>query len=100
VVQPGVHALEIETERHGREVLRGKRLAGPEVGVGAVHLDGALGDGVEALERRDQLAGGEVLDLQPALRHRIDHLDEVGGAARPLHVERRTRTIRRWSSSS
>ena len=93
VVEPAVHALEVEAERHGGEVLRGEGLAGPEVAVGVVHLDGALRHGVEAFERRDQLAGGEMLDLEPALRHGVDHLDEVGRAAGALHVEGRAGAI-------
>ena len=100
VVEPGVHALEIEAERHGGEILRGEGLAGPEVGVGAVHLDGALRHRVEAFQRGDQLAGGEVLNLEPALRHGIDHLDEVGRAAGALHVEGSARADRHWSSST
>jgi hypothetical protein len=52
---------------HGGEILRRKRLAGPEVGVGAVHLDCAFRHRVESFERRDQLAGRKVLNLEPAL---------------------------------
>jgi len=93
VVQPGVHALGVHTEGHGGEELCGGDLAGPEEGVGGVHLDHAAGHRIEALQRRNQLAGGEVLDLQAPAGHFLHALAEVGRAARALHVEGRAGRI-------
>ncbi len=70
VVHPAVEALEVQAERHRGEILAGEDLAGPEIGVGVVHLDGAGGHGVEALGGRDQFARAVELDLDAAARHR------------------------------
>jgi hypothetical protein len=95
VVEPAVHALEVHAEGHGGEVLRGEGLAGPEVAVGVVHLHRAGAHRVEAFEGRDQLAGAEDLDVQPAARHLADALGQVGGRARAVHVERRALAVGR-----
>jgi hypothetical protein len=93
VVEPAVHALEVQAEGHGGEVLRGEGLAGPEVAVGVVHLHRAGTHRIEALERRDQLAGAEDLDVQPPARHLADALGQVGGRARAVHVEGRALAV-------
>src|SRR5690606_3333882 len=83
-----------EPERHRGEILRGKTFAGPEIGVGRVHLDRARAHGVEALKRWDQLARTEVLNFQAATRHLLDALGEIVGAARTGRIEGCTRRVR------
>src|SRR3546814_1650531 len=84
---------EVEPEGHRGEILRGKALAGPEVGVRGVHLDSARTHGVEALECWNELAGTEVLDLQPSAGHLLDALGEVLWAAGAGGVEGCTRRV-------
>ena len=93
IVVPAVEALEVQPERHGREVLRRETLAGPEIGVGVVHLDGAGGHGIEAFVGGNQLASTVELDRQPLVGHRLDAGDEVFGAARAGGIERGVRAV-------
>src|SRR5262245_14241924 len=63
VIHPTVESDEIHSERHGTEVLAGESFAGPEIGIGVVHLDGARRHCVKAGRGRDQLAGTIKLNL-------------------------------------
>ena len=93
VIVPAVEALEIQAEGNGGEILRGEALAGPEIGVGVVHLDGAGRHRVEAFRRRDQFARAVELDLEAAARHVVDALDQILGAARPGRIEGSVRAV-------
>ena len=87
VIDPAVEADEIHAEGHGGEVLRGEDLAGPEIGIGVVHLDRAGRARIEAGIGRDQLAGAVELNLDAAARHFVDALAQVLGAARAGRIE-------------
>jgi hypothetical protein len=93
VIEPGHVAHETHAEGHRCEILRGEGVARPEVAVRGIHLDHALLDGIEALERRDELAGREVRDVQPVAGHDADLLDDVGRAAGSLGIEGRSRPV-------
>jgi len=71
----------------------GGGLAGPEIGVGVVHLHRAGAHGIEAFEGRDQFTGTEHLDVEAAIRHLADALGQVGRAAGAVHVERRALAV-------
>jgi len=76
-------------EGHGREVLGGKGLAGPEVAVRVVHLDGTGAHRIEALERGHQLARAEDLDVETPVGHVANAARQIGRAAGAVHVEGR-----------
>ncbi len=79
--QPRILHARVHSERHGggehervvlAEVVVERRVAG---------LDGAVLDGVEHLERGNDLAGGKDLDLELVVGQRGDALGDVLGAA-------------------
>ena len=86
LVEPGRHALGIHAKGNSVEPLDGGLLLRPVEGSGHVGLDGALGGGVEALERRHDLAAWEDLDPEPPASHLLDNLPKPFGGA--LHDER------------
>ena len=88
LVVPGRHALGVHAERDGREPLDRGLLRGPVVRRSHERLDGALGGGVEALERRHDLAAREDLDPEPPAAHLLDDLRQPLGRALE-DVERR-----------
>ena len=53
VVHPAVESLKVEPERDGCEILTGEKFAGPEIGIGVIHLDSSGRDGVKAFRRRN-----------------------------------------------
>ena len=75
---PGEELTDLGAERHGGEERQGGVLAGVVAGRGPARLDRALGDRVEALERGDQRARLEELQLERAARHDLDVVGEAG----------------------
>jgi hypothetical protein len=84
---PGGHALGVHPERDGHEPLERRLLRRPVGRDGPEGLDGALRGGVEALERRHDLAAGEDLDPEPTAAHLVDDLRQSLGCAL-MKVER------------
>ena len=88
LVVPGRHALGVHAERDGREPLERGLLRRPVVRGRHERLDRALRGGVEAVERRHDLAAREDLDPEPPAAHLLDDLRQPLGRALE-HVERR-----------
>ena len=86
---PGQELAEVRPERHGREEGQGWVFAGVVARRGPARFDGALGDRLETLERRDQSARLVKLDVELAARHALDILGETD--ARGAKVGERTR---------
>ena len=80
-------------ERHGRAEGEGRVLAEVVVGRGVAHLDGAVLHGVEHLQARHDLAGGEDADLELVVGQLADVLGEELGP-------RRTACRATWESST
>src|SRR5262249_59040980 len=81
LVVPRGHALWVHAERDGGKPLHRRLLSGPVVRDAHKRLDLALGGGVEAVERRHDLAAREDLDPEPATTHLLDSFREpLGGA--------------------
>ena len=74
---PGQELAEARPERHRGEEGERRILAGVIAGRRPARLDRALGHRVEALERRDQRARLEELDLELAAGHALDVLGEA-----------------------
>ena len=64
-------------KRHGGEECERGILAGVIAGRRPARLDRSLGDRIEALERRNERAGFEELDLEFAARHALEVLGEA-----------------------
>src|ERR1700722_17068187 len=86
-VEPGILLACVEAERHRAEQREGRILADVVVGRGMAGLDGAVGHRVERLQRRDDLAAGEDLDLELAVGRFRDVLGDRHARA-PQRVER------------
>ena len=74
---PGQELAEARAERHRGEEGERRILAGVVAGRRPARLDRALGDRIEALERRDERARLEELDLELAAGHALDVLGEA-----------------------
>ncbi len=81
LVVPGHHALAVHAERYGGEPLNGGLPRGPEVRSAHERLDPALGRGLEAFERLQDLAGRVDLDPEPSAAHLLDDLRQPLGRA-------------------
>src|SRR5690606_37114930 len=77
-----IYLVSGEPERDRCEELRGLGLSAPVVGGAVTHLHGAARDGIEHLERGDELAGGIDAHAQPPAAHSFEILHEAidGGA--------------------
>src|SRR5262249_48910128 len=94
LVEPGQHALGVHAERDGLEPFERGLLRSPIVRRAHERLDDALGGGVEALERRHDLAAREDIDPGPARRSSPLRPSPAAG---PRPGARRTPGSRSWT---
>jgi len=87
VVEPGILLTGIEAERNGAEQRPGRILADVVVRGRMAHLDGAVLHGIEGLQRRDDLASGERLNLKLVVGG-LGHVLGEGFASAIERVER------------
>src|SRR6185503_17099588 len=74
---PGQELADARAERHGRKESQRRVLAGVVAGRRPARLDRSLGNRVETLERRNERAGLEELDLELAAGHALEILAET-----------------------
>ena len=79
--EPGVHLPGVQAERQRRAESERRVLAPIVIERGVAHLDGAVLHGVEHLQARHDLAGGEDLDLELVVGDLGDALGEIFAAA-------------------
>ena len=79
--EPRIHLPGVQSERQRRAVGERRILAPVVIERGVAHLDGAALHGVEHLQSRHDLAGGEHLDLEFVVGDLGDALGEIFAAA-------------------
>ena len=71
VVEPGIDLTSVEAERNTGTERIGRVFAPKIVGSRMAHFDCTIGDGIDSLQRRDNFATGEHLNIKVSVRGRL-----------------------------